>query len=212
MEKISSKTRVKICTERDVYTSETLLREFYSISSDILSQSLFVAIVVGHIGDNDHGCVMKQYGIANYRGSGMFLDAWPWRLWIWNVTIDGIKFLVFGPHSFIDECERRRDCPDHQVLVKEMVYAEMLHTNNASVFDWYTLTNHVHPVQNFNYETQQMKLGAVQFQEPIRSLDNIKFLKDFDEQHKGRVWAPGERHNERHRAYEEAWNRLTQPR
>jgi hypothetical protein len=221
MEKILSKTRVKICTERDVYNGKTLLTEFYSISSDMLSQSLFVAIVVGHIEDNDNGRVIKKYEIATGRGSGMFLAAWPWRLWIWNVTIDGIKFLVFGPHSFIEKCQDSHHCPDHQVLVEEMVYAEMLHTNNASVFDWYTLTNHVHPVQNFAYATglqhqtpvrSHGDWGAVQFQEPIRSLDNIKFLKDFDEQHKGRVWAPGERHNERHRAYEEAWNRLTQPR
>jgi hypothetical protein len=221
MEKILNKTRVTICTERDVYNSKTLLREFYSISSDMLSQSLFVAIVVGHIGDNDHGRVMKQYGIANCRGSGMFLDSWPWRLWIWNVTIDGIKFLVFGPHSVIEECERSRNCPDHQVLVEEMVYAEMLHTNDASVFDWYTLTNHVHPVQNFAYATglqhqtpvrSHGDWGAVQFQEPIRSLDNLKFRKDFDEQHEGRVWAPGERFRVMEVAHRAAWDQLTQRR
>jgi hypothetical protein len=65
--------------------------------------------------------VMDQYEIENFRGSGMFLAGWRFRLWIWDVTIGGRKFLVFGPHGFIGKCEDSPHCPDHQVVVETMV-------------------------------------------------------------------------------------------
>jgi hypothetical protein len=121
MARMLSKTRVTICNEDNVDNDTTLLSEFLNLSGGMFSHSLFVAVEVGHIEDDDHEGVMDEYEIQNFRGSGMFLAGWRFRLWIWDVTIEGRKFLVFGPHSFIGKCGDNPHCPDHQVVVENMV-------------------------------------------------------------------------------------------
>jgi hypothetical protein len=121
MARMLHKTRVTICNEQYVANYETLLSKFNNLSGDMFKHSRFVAVEVGHIEDDDHEAVMDQYAIQNFRGSGMFLAGWRFRLWIWDVTIGGRKFLVFGPHGFIGKCEDSPHCPDHQVVVETMV-------------------------------------------------------------------------------------------
>jgi len=97
LEQISQRTQVRFCNEFDVCSGDTLEGEFEKFPLD--RHYHFVAIVVGDI--RDKGNVIRKYNVKERRRS-LYLQDLRTKIWIWDVEVDGINFVIFGPHDFTD--------------------------------------------------------------------------------------------------------------
>ena len=113
-------TKVKICSERDVYNGDTLGNEFMKFIPFKFTHSSFVAIEVKYSRNDYHQSVMNKYDIGGTRDGRMFAPGFYDPVWIWDVTIDGTHFFVIGPRAF------KRKYPD-QFIIEKMVRDEKLY-------------------------------------------------------------------------------------
>jgi hypothetical protein len=129
-------TQLRICNERDVSNKESLYKEFSSFQLDRFRNSReltnFVAIVVQDIPNDGYQSAMRKYQIRGNRDGTISVQGMRQRASIWDVTIHGVKFLVFGPYSF-----RNNIGFDVTDLVERMIYNEMTRIGDHEVFETY---------------------------------------------------------------------------
>ena len=127
--RILRRTKVNICSERDVYDGDTLGNEFMKFIHLKFTHSYFVAIRVEYIPNDYHQSAMQQYDIGGTKRDGLiFAPGCYDPVSIWDVTIDDTPFLVIGPRAFKESHQST-----HQVLVEEMVRNERLHMYTTEI-------------------------------------------------------------------------------
>ena len=180
---ISQRTRVRFCNEFEVFNNKTLGLEFGKFGQYTFQDYLFVAIVVKDFPDHEY--VIEKYNVQDTRGSGMFLHGK--RIWIWDVTIDGTNFVVFGPHDFA-KISFGTTITNQDVLEKFISEAKGEGHRDDPVFKVHVPERRVHQIQDHPLENLQ------QYQRRTRVVgeEELGFRDAFLERFQGHAWTDDE--------------------
>jgi hypothetical protein len=155
--RILRRTKVNICSERDVYDGDTLGNEFMKFIHLKFTHSYFVAIRVEYIPNDYHQSAMQQYDIGGTKRDGLiFAPGCYDPVSIWDVTIDDTPFLVIGPRAF-----KKSHQSTHQVLVEEMVRNEQLHMYTTEIAELENMIRN----QTLLTDTQEIEPDALEMLE-----------------------------------------------
>ena len=131
-ESLLSRTQVRFCNEVDVHSGRTLAHEFTQMTRNDITKYYFVAIVVrkaqwGTQAPNRE-TILSKYNVYTSRRGMLREDSHEYQ-WMWDMEVEGIYFIIFGPSIFTKET--RCDLKLRNIIIRKKEAMPM----NAPVFD-----------------------------------------------------------------------------